>query len=477
VCEVEARLAAARADAAATDRWVRRGVRHLDRYQRSFASAEVRWAVTVHARGVLEIGRQRALATGRPGRVFRAVELARTNALRRAPLERPDDDTISELLGELRVVSQSLRECGDPVAARQLLGQQVRVQRQISERERLGRSRSAASDRAMDVVTLADVRHALAGRRLVQLDVIGDRLIAIVIEGTRPALHDLGPTAGLTALYDAATRALSRLARGDVGPRSQEAAVQRLADTAGQVDATLARCWPGAGELVLTPPPQLYAAPWALLPSLTARPFTVAASATVWARAARLVPETSQTVLVAGADLAQARAEVRAIARLYDRPTTLSPRAATAARVITAIGASRVAHFATHHHHDRENPLFGSMDLADGPIFLHDLLRVERLPHLVVLSACEAAQGDVGAMGDVLGASTVLMERGTATVVANASLVADTATSSASMVELHRHLAAGTSAARALLAVRQHAAALGPRQGALAAGFTCFGAG
>jgi CHAT domain-containing protein len=117
------------------------------------------------------------------------------------------------------------------------------------------------------------------------------------------------------------------------------------------------------------------------------------------------------------------------------------------------------------------------MDLADGPLYLHDLLRVDRLPYVVVLSACEAAKGDVNPMGDVLGASTVLMERGTATVVANASLVADTATSRVAMVELHHHLADGTTAARALLSVRQQAADFGPRQAALAAGFTCFGAG
>jgi hypothetical protein len=45
------------------------------------------------------------------------------------------------------------------------------------------------------------------------------------------------------------------------------------------------------------------------------------------------------------------------------------------------------------------------------------------------------------------------------------------------MVELHRHLAAGGTAARALLSVRQQAADRGPRDATLAAGFTCFGAG
>jgi tetratricopeptide (TPR) repeat protein len=478
VCEAEASLADVRGDGPASNRWVRRGVRELDRYQRSFASAEVRWAVTVHAKGVLDVGRHRALESGRASRVFRAVELARTNAMRRAPLERPVDDTISLLLGELRRVSQALRECDDAGAARQLLAQQVRVQRQISERERAGRAGTVATDGSTDVVTVADVRDALAGRRLVQLDAIDNRLVGVSIDGARPALHDLGPTAGLAALYDAAGHALSRLARADLGRRSHEAAVERLGDLAGQIDATLSRCWPGDEEVVLAPPPELYAAPWSLLPTLAGRPFTVAASATVWQRAARTAsPETGRTVLVAGIDLAQARAEVRSIARLYDDVTTLSPSGATAARVTRAIDPARIAHFATHHHHRRENPLFGSMDLADGPLYLHDLLRVDRLPHIVVLSACEAAKGDVSAMGDVLGASTVLMERGTATVVANAGLVADTATNRIAMVELHRHLADGTSAARALLSVRQQATDLGPRHAALAAGFTCFGAG
>ena len=136
-----------------------------------------------------------------------------------------------------------------------------------------------------DVVTIADVRDALAGRRLLQLDAIDDRLVGVSIDRARPVLHDLGPTAGLVALFHAAGRALSRLARSDLGIHSHEAAVQRLADVAAEIDATLSRCWPGDDDVVLVPPPQLYAAPWSLLPMLAARAFTVAASATVWQRA------------------------------------------------------------------------------------------------------------------------------------------------------------------------------------------------
>jgi CHAT domain-containing protein len=291
-------------------------------------------------------------------------------------------------------------------------------------------------------------------------------------------LRDIGATAGLSARYDAASLALSRLARTDVSARTHDAALARLRQLAAELDEALAVCWPGDDPLVLVPPPELHAAPWSLLPSLTNRPFTVASSATIWLTASRApTPDSRRAVLVAGTDLVQAQAEVRSIARLYATSTALSPRRATAARVTTTIEHAWIAHFASHHHHRRENPLFGSMDLADGPLYLHDFLRVAQLPHVIVLSACEAARGDVGAIGDVLGAASVLMERGAATIIANAGLVADSATSSESMIELHRHLAVGVAPATALLAVRRAAAVLGPRAAALTAGFTCMGAG
>ena len=99
------------------------------------------------------------------------------------------------------------------------------------------------------------------------------------------------------------------------------------------------------------------------------------------------------------------------------------------------------------------------------------------MPTIVVLSACEAAQGSTAPTGDVLGASTVLMERGTSTVIANPGLVSDSRRSGASMVELHRRLALGDGPASALLAVRRDACGTSPRQEALVAGFTCFGVG
>ena len=282
VCDAEARLADARGDGPASDRWVRRGVRELDRYQRSFASAEVRWAVTVHAKGVLDVGRHRALESGRASRVFRAVELARTNALRRAPLARPEDDTISVLLGELRsslAGPARVRRPGHRPPAARPAG--TRATSDLRARAlRPGPRRGGRAQDSTDVVTSPRFATSLAGRRLVQLDAIDDRLVGVCVDGARPVLHDLGPTAGFAARYDAAGRALSRLARSDLGRRSHDAAVTDLATS--RADST-PRCWRRAGRATrtwsLAPPADLHAAPWSLLAEPGRTTVHVAASA------------------------------------------------------------------------------------------------------------------------------------------------------------------------------------------------------
>lgn len=215
-----------------------------------------------------------------------------------------------------------------------------------------------------------------------------------------------------------------------------------------------------------------------MLPTLARIPFTLAASATIWSRASsRPGPEHRSVTLIVGSRLHHAAQEVRSIAKLHESVTTFTQARATSKRVLTAIDGTWLAHFATHHHHRRENPLFGSLDLADGPLYLHDLLRVRQLPRVVVLSACEAAEGRAGPIGDVLGASTVLMERGTATFIASPSLVPDSSRTGAAMLALHQRLAAGDHPAQALLEVRRRASEVDRRERALAAGFVCFGAG
>ena len=477
LCDLEARLAEARGSDVSCRQWIRRGSRVLDRYQRSFASAEIRWSVTTHARGLLQTNRELAYHRGSSTQLFRSIELARANAIRRAPLERPDDPDLSRMLGELRNLTATLREPLDPQTARAALARQLVVQRSITERERALPS-SAKVEFGADVVTLNELRSALGTSRLVQLDVVRDEVVAVCVDRRRTSVRHIGSSSAIAAMFAAAALAISRLARGTTGARSEIAAVQRLDQIGRELDRSFAQCWtPGVDSVVLVPPADLHAAAWAVLPSLSRIRFTVAASATLWARSRRHLPSSPTVVLVAGAHLDHAMSEVRAIAGVHAERTIVIPSRATANRVMRMIDGAWLVHLATHHHLRPDNPLFGSFELADGPLYLHDLLRVRRLPHVVVLSACEAAKGTPAPGGDVLGTSTVLMERGTATVIANASLVSDSGNNAAPMLDLHRRLALGEDAAGALRALRIDARERPPRDQALISGFTCFGAG
>ncbi len=476
VCDIAARIADRAEDDRACVRWMNRGSRELDRYQRGFASAEIRWSVTAHSRALLEFRRDRALRLGHSDRVFRAIELARANALRRSPLERSDDALLSHLLDELRSVARALREPTEPAAGRQLLSRQLQLQRLIAQRERIA-TPATHRDTNSDVITLGELRCALMGRRLVELDVIHGRLIALIVDRRRTQRLDIGPSTSIIALFDAAGLALSRLARANLSAPSIRAALVRLDDIGRDLDTAFAACWSAADEVVIVPPTQLHAAAWAVLPTLAEIPFTIAASATIWSAVSRLpTPEHRSVTLIVGSRLQHAAGEARSIAKLHESVTTLTRARATTKRVMRTIDGTWLAHFAAHHQHRRENPLFGSLELADGPLYMHDLLRARQLPRVVVLSACEGAEGSAGPIGDVLGASTVLMERGTATVIASPSLVPDSSRTSAAMLDLHQRLAAGDRPARALLEVRRRASEADRRERALAAGFVCFGA-
>ena len=368
LCELEARIADSAGFDRACQRWINRGVLELDRYQRSFASAEIRWSVTTHAKGLLEISRDRALRRGGAARLFRTIEIARANALRRAPLAWPDDQDLARLLGELRNVSNSLREPHDQTTARNMVARQLAVQRSIADRERSLRATQVADEDA-DVITIGQLRGDLDDSRVVLIDVIRGQMIAVCIDRRSATVRHLGPSSAIAALFGAAGLALSRLARGDTGERSVRAAVERLGAIGSELDEVFAVCWPGDASVVVVPPAELHAAAWAVLPSLSRLRFTVAASATIWARASRRdVSDRTNVVLVEGIRLAHASAEVRSIAKIYATATTLTPARATARRVTRAIDGAWLAHFATHHHYQRENPLFGSLDLADGPL-------------------------------------------------------------------------------------------------------------
>ena len=118
-----------------------------------------------------------------------------------------------------------------------------------------------------------------------------------------------------------------------------------------------------------------------------------------------------------------------------------------------------------------DSPLFSSLEMADGPLTVHDLERLKVAPYRLVLSACESGVlAPVGA-DELLGLASALFSIGTAGLVSSIAEVNDEATA-ALMLDLHDHLDAGLAAA--LLAARL-AAQGDPTREATAAAFLALG--
>ncbi|MES9607466.1 CHAT domain-containing protein [Actinomadura verrucosospora] len=300
------------------------------------------------------------------------------------------------------------------------------------------------------------VAAALGDRALVELIAIGDELHAVTVARGRTRRHRLG--AG-----DAARRetgllrfAACRLAEdgGPPAPSSLTGAAERLDRL------LLAPLSPVLGdrELVIAPTGVLHGLPWAALPSLAGRPFTVVPSAGAWLHARTRAPSGGRTVLVAGPDLLHADREIAALRRLHPGAAVLDGPDARAEPVRDALEGAALAHIAAHGEFHPGNALFSRLRLADGPLMVHDLDELADPPRLIVLSACDIGRADEG--DAVLGMAGALLALGAATVIASVLPVRDDATP-AFMTAFHTALAAGKTPSRALAAIARTPATTG----------------
>ena len=153
-------------------------------------------------------------------------------------------------------------------------------------------------------------------------------------------------------------------------------------------------------------------------------------------------------------------------------PCLLTGPAATGRAVLDAIPSGGLVHIAAHGHHERGNPLFSGVKLADGLLFGYDFAPNPSLPGQVVLSSCDVGQTDERPGGEPLGLVAALVRSGVPTVVTGTSLIADSV-AEATMVGYHELLLSGAAPAEALAA----AVAAARADTGLPAPFSCFGAG
>jgi tetratricopeptide (TPR) repeat protein len=444
-----------------------RGLSALEERRATFGSQELRALSSAHGTELAELGTRTALQSGDARRLLRWSERWRATSLALTSTAPGHDAATTSDLAALRAQHQRLAEARAEGAPTERMEERAaRLEKDV--RQRLLQARGTA-----EASTSLDVSHLLDSLRaddttLVELTEIDGELHALVAGRGRVRHLHVGPAATAAKAVDFALFTLRQASRGRrtqveaAGARLQQAVLGRALDRVGE------------SRVVVSGTSMLQGVPWGLLPALADRPFSSTPSARLWLRARSARPtDPDRRVMLVGPGLGSGGAEVPAVAAQDPHARVLDGAGATVAASLAALDGAALAHVAAHGHFREDSPLFSSLVMADGPLLVHDLQRLERPPHRVVLSACES--GVMAPVGDqeLLGLAAALLSMGTAGVVSSLAEVDDAATVEV-MVALHASLRSGGGLGDALLAARQ-AAAGDPVMAATAASFTVLG--
>jgi len=470
---------ALRAEVAAESRRMlvacRRGLEVLDEHRFTLGASELRAQATARGGELAVLAQRRAAQAKRPRHFLSWAERWRATALT-VPSVRPSADAeLNAGLAALREVTSRLEEArrqGTPTAP--LQREQLRLEGAVRARSLQAPGMADIGRTVIDVAALLD---QLDDAQLVEIVDVDGILYVLVCGDRRVRQFTAGRTEAAIKAVDFARFALRRLARGRAGddPDSSLAILKAVGPDLQDTILGPAAGYLGDRPVVVVPPGKLHAIPWALLPALSDRVFSVAPSAHAWMRAQAARPPSRRHVALArGPGLITDGAEVPLIAGLYDDVTVLSNGQATASGVLSAIDGAWLAHIAAHGRFRADSPLFSSLHLHDGPLTVYDFEQLRRAPYRLVLSSCDSGVlAPVGA-DELLGLVSSLLPLGTAGIIAGVVPLNDHAVVPL-MVNLHHHLRAGQSLASALCRVRQDVT--NPIQQATAVSLIALGAG
>lgn len=453
----------------------RRGLDMLDEHQLALGATELRAQATAHGAELAALALRHAARARRPRLLFAWSERWRATALAVPPVRPYADPDLQADLTALRQVTSEMenaRRNGTPTTA--LAREQQRLENTV--RARALRARAPAEVSRIRVDTTSLLRE-LGSARLAQIVDVDGVLQVLVCGAGRVRQFTAGRTLDAARAADFARFALRRLARS--GPGAEvDSALAILAQAGPRLEELLlgpAVRHLGDGATVVVPPGKLHAIPWALLPVLSDRPFSVVPSAGAWLRARTSPPPDHRTVAFArGPGLTSEGAEVPVLAELYDEVTVLSDGNATASRVLGALDGAWLAHIAAHGSFRADSPLFSSLRMHDGPLTVYDFEQLRRAPYRLVLSSCESGVLAAAGTDELLGLIASLLPLGTAGIVAGVVPLNDHAVIPV-MLHLHHGLRAGRTLAESLLSARQQLAG-DPVQRATAASMLALGA-
>ncbi len=475
-------LAEQRQDARALHTACRRGLDAVDEHRSQLGDLELRALASGHG---MELARLAVAASVRSGRARQLLwwsERWRAGALTNVA-QRITDPGLRQDLAALRDVTRRLGalDAGDPTWTA-LTRQQSRLEASIRRAHRHQRAQSGPGGPGGPAAPGLDLDEVFAR--------VGDDGLLLSLVTDHGTLHLLAVTRGrvrqeVVGPIDVALReaefarfTLRRAAHGrpvDLGAAG--GLLQRAILGAARGVATDAR------RVVVVPPADLLTAPWGLLPAFAESVLTVSPSIGQWLRAGdepgdggrpgARSPLDGHVALITGPGLTTREQEVTDLSRLHPATYVLRPEQATAAATLAALEGASLAHIAAHGVFRADAPLFSSLELADGPLTVHDLRGLEHPPRALVLSACDSGGAAPISSYEALGLVSSLLGMGTRSVLASVVPVNDQACLSV-MADVHTAARRHGSLAEGWLAAR-HAAGGDRLRAATAASFTAWG--
>jgi CHAT domain-containing protein/tetratricopeptide (TPR) repeat protein len=449
---------ALRAEAAADPRRLlaacRRGLAVLDEFQFTLGASELRAQATAHGAELAALAQRHAARAHRPRLLLTWSERWRATALAVPPVRPPADAGFADSLAALREITSRLEDArrqGLPSAA--LQRQQQRLERSVRATSLRARG---APDSGPSVVSIPQLLDQLGTTQLLEIIDLDGSLHVLSCGAGRVRHFLAGRTEDAVRAADFARFALRRLARSRPGD-NLDSALGILKAVGPQLqDALLGPAAADLGDrpVVVVPPGKLHTIPWALIPALGGRAFSVAPSAGAWLRAHTASPPGRRHVTLArGPGLVTDGAEVPLIADLYDDVTVLGGAEATAGRVLSALDGAWLGHIAAHGSFRADSPMFSSLRMCDGLLTVYDFEQLDRAPYRLVLSSCDSGVQAPAGADELLGLVSSLLPLGTAGIVASVVPLNDYAVVPL-MVGLHRYLRTGQNLAESMRDVR-----------------------
>ena len=445
-------------DVAAARRHLVAAFEALERDRVTLGASDARAAIEVHARDVVDLAMRVALDDPRPWNLLTWMERARAGTVLPRPAVSSVPSAVADELAELRSVAVELTRAElDGSPSEELRSRQAGLERSLHARWM--RESPQTADAPASRLRLGDLRESLGDRELVSIAGAGGELVAVVITRRHSAVVGLGPIAEMRKAAERATAAFRGLAttRTRGAGTAVEAGRRRAArDAVDELERRLVEPLAlTAHDIVMVVPAELHAVPWRALPSLRGRAVTLAPSVRWWFDASRSLLDRARSgrarnggrradvLVAAGPRLEVADAEAMAVAACHRDARVLTGASATTRAVTDGLVGASLVHIVAHGRFRHDNPLWSTIELADGPLSVYELELIDHTPPVMVLASCDSGVGGPRGGDQLLGLSQTLLRMGTRSIVASVNLVPDDPTTTTALVALHEDLARG----------------------------------